>query len=113
MAAQPAALLEDFAPRLTPFEASFVRTVLEHRGVFAPPGLTEFSRALEVLRRYDEQCVANPGHDDVWAPALDAEDMAALRAKAYLMFGVIRPTAAQWHKAHGALFGPLLCETCG
>src|SRR5690606_16963480 len=103
----------DSAPRLTPFEASFLRTVLEHRGVFSPPDHGEFLRALEVLRRYDEQCVANPGHEDVWAPALDAEDMAALRAKAYLMFGVIRPTPAQWHKAHGALFGPILCETCG
>ena len=113
MAAHPLAVHEDFAPRLTAFEASFVRTVLEHRGLFAPPSVAEFTRALDVLRRYDEQCVANPGHDDVWAPALAAEDMAALRAKAYLMFGVIRPTPAQWHKAHGALFGPLLCETCG
>ena len=25
---------EDFAPRLTPFEAAFVRTVIEHHGVF-------------------------------------------------------------------------------
>lgn len=113
MAAQPAVVHQDPAPRLTPFEAAFVRTVLEHRGLFAEPGLGDFSRALDVLRRYDEQCVANPGYDDVWAPALDSDDMAALRAKAYMMFGVIRPTAAQWQKAHGALFGPMLCETCG
>ena len=113
MAAQPAAVHEEFAPRLTPFEASFIRTVLEHRGLFASPGLADFPRALEVLRRYDEQCVANPGYDDVWTPRLDVEDLAALRAKTYMMFGVIRPTAAQWHKAHGALFGPVLCETCG
>jgi len=73
MAAQPAALHEDFTPRLTPFEASFVRTVLEHRGLFSPPSLAEFTRALDVLRRYDEQCVANPGYEDVWAPALGAE----------------------------------------
>jgi hypothetical protein len=113
MAAQPAAVREDFTPRLTAFETAFVHTVLEHRGIFKDPGLAEFTSALEVLRRYDGQCVANPGYDEGWAPTLDVEDMASLRAKAYLMFGVIRPTAAQWHKAHAALFGPLLCETCG
>lgn len=113
MAAQPAAVREDFAPRLTVFEAAFIHTVLEHRGVFKDPTVAEFGHALEVLRRYDLQCVANPGYEDGWTPQLDAEDMASLRAKAYLLFGVIRPTAAQWHKAHGALFGPLLCETCG
>lgn len=113
MAAQPVAVCEDFVPRLTPFEAAFVRTALEHHGVFAAPSVDEFTRALFVLRRYDEQCVANPGYDSGPAPVLDADDMVALRAKAYLMFGSIRPTAAQWHKAHTALFGPMLCETCG
>jgi hypothetical protein len=102
-----------FAPRLTPFEAAFVRTVVEHHGVFRKASLQEFTRALDVLRRYDEQCVANPGYDSGYAPKLDVEDMASLRAKAYVLFGVIRPTPAQWHRAHGALFGPLLCETCG
>jgi hypothetical protein len=29
------------------------------------------------------------------------------------MFGVTKPSPAQWHKAYTALFGPLLCETCG
>ncbi|MEO8313488.1 MAG: hypothetical protein ABI645_01725 [Pseudomonadota bacterium] len=113
MAAQPAAVREDFVPRLTAFETSFVHTVLEHRGIFAEPSLAEFGHALEVLRRYDEQCIANPGYDQGRAPVLDADDMASLRAKAYLLFGVIRPTPAQWHKAHSTLFGPLLCETCG
>ena len=111
-----AALDTHFQPepeRLTTFEIEFVRTVLEHRGLFNKPTESDFANALQVLRRYDEQCIANPGYDSGYAPHLCFEDMAALRAKAYLMFATIRPTAAQWHKAHGALFGPLLCETCG
>ncbi len=46
-------------------------------------------------------------------PYVDTETHGALRAKAFMLFGVTRPTAAQLHKAHAALFGPLLCETCG
>ena len=113
MAAIASDLPHNFAPRLTAFEAEFVRTVLEHRGLFREPSHTELSAALQVLRRYDEQLIANPGHDDRFAPRLDGDDMAALRAKAYMMFGTIRPSPAQWHKAHAALFGPLICETCG
>jgi hypothetical protein len=111
MSAAAAAVAENFGPRLTPFEVIFVRTVLEHRGVQGRPALGEFTGALEVLRRYDEQCIANPGHDER-APRLAAEDMTALRAKAFLMFGTIRPTPAQWQRAQMSLFGPMLCETC-
>lgn len=111
MSAAAAAVAENFGPRLTPFEVIFVRTVLEHRGVHGQPALGEFTGALEVLRRYDEQCIANPGHDDR-VPRLGAEDITALRAKAFLMFGTIRPTPAQWQRAQLALFGPMLCETC-
>jgi hypothetical protein len=91
----------------------FVRTVLEHRGLFHVPTEAEFRGALDVLRRYDEQSIANPAREDAFASRLSPGDLAALRAKAFVMFGTIRPTPAQWHKAHSALFGPLLCETCG
>jgi hypothetical protein len=99
-------------PDLSPFENAFIRTVLEHRGVSHRPTLAEFSAALEMLQRYDEQCLDNPG-GGAWEPRLDGESRAALRAKAFIMFGATKPTAAQWQKAHTALFGPLLCETCG
>lgn len=97
--------------RLSSFETAFIRTVLEHRGLFRPPSEPEFRAALEVLRQYDEQCADNPG-GGLWEPVLDEERLAELRAKAYMMFGATKPTPAQWHKAHSALFGPLLCETC-
>ena len=113
MASSPAAVAADFAFRLTAFEAAFIRTVLEHHGVSATPSLEEFSRALAMLKRYDELCLANPGYESHYAPRLDSDDMASLRAKAFVMFRTITPSPAQWHKAHAALFGPLLCETCG
>jgi len=99
--------------RLTAFEAEFLRTVLEHRGLFRVPTEAEFAEALSTLRRYDELCLANPGYERGFAPWLGEENAAALRAKAFVMFGTIKPTPAQWHRAHGALFGPLLCDTCG
>jgi hypothetical protein len=108
-----AAAADDFAPRLTDFESAFIRTVLEHRGLLFAPSLAEFSAALEVLRRFDQQCQDNPGDADFWVPAMDAHSVASLRAKAFVMFGATKPTPAQWHKAHAALFGPLLCESCG
>lgn len=104
---------EEFAPRLTPFEASFIRTVLEHRGVCMRPTLYEFSAALDVLRRYDQQLQDNPPDGQGWEPAMEIQDAGSLRAMAFMMFGATKPSAAQWHKAHVALFGPLLCETCG
>ena len=113
MSAIASNLPHSFTPRLTAFETEFVRTVLEHRGLFREPSQDEFAAALQVLRRYDEQVIANPRHEDRFAPKLEGDDMAALRAKAYMMFGTIRPSPAQWHKAHTALFGPQLCETCG
>ena len=107
-----AALAEEPLPRFTPFESAFVRTVLEHRGAGYRPSTAELSAAREVLRRYDEQCLDNPG-GGAWEPRLDEESVASLRAKAFIMFGATKPTPAQWHKAHAALYGPLLCETCG
>ncbi len=104
---------EDFSPRLTAFEAVFIRTVLEHRGVGHRPTLLELTAALEVLKRYDQQCRDNPREEDEWEPRLGEESQAALRAKAFLMFGATKPLPSQRHKAHTALYGPLLCETCG
>lgn len=103
---------DDFQPELSPFEKAFVRTVLEHRGLLREPTLAEFSGALDVLRRFDQQRQDNPPSARMWLPELDPESTAALHAKAFLMFGVTKPSAAQWHKAHAALFGPPLCETC-
>jgi hypothetical protein len=103
----------EFSLTLTPFERIFIRTVLEHRGVDQAPSLAEFIGALDVLRCFDEQRQDNPPEAGMWVPALDDESVAALQAKAYMMFGATKPSPAQWHKAHGALFGPLLCDTCG
>ncbi len=100
-------------PQLPPFDSAFIRTVLEHRGLSNKPTLAEFSAALEVLRRYYEQSLDNPRDGDAWEPRGDEETLAALRAKAFAMFGATKPTPAQWQKAHTALFGPVLCETCG
>lgn len=113
MSAVAAAVSEDFSDKLTPFETVFVHTVLEHRGVYESPTFDQFRGALEVLRRFDQLCLANPGWDSVYAPKADSDDVPALRAKAFMMFGAISPTPAQWFKAHAALFGPLICETCG
>ena len=99
-------------PSLSPFRRAFILTILEHRGVGYSPSQAEIAAALQVLKRYDEQRLDNPG-EGVWVPQLDDEDDGALRAKAFIMFGATKPTPAQWHKAHAALFGPLLCETCG
>jgi len=107
------AVFDDPLPRLTPLESVFIRTVLEHRGVSYRPTLAEFAAALEVQRRYDAQCLDNPRGVDFWEPRLEAEGLSALRAKAFVMFGATKPTPAQWHKAHAALYGPLLCEACG
>ena len=104
---------EVFSLTLMPFERTFIRTVLEHRGVDQAPSLAEFTRALDVLRCFNEQRQDNPSEAGMWVPAIDDESIAALKAKAYLMFGATKPTPAQWHKAHAALFGPLLCDTCG
>jgi len=106
------ALAAHLAPRVSPFEAAFIRTVLESQGVHDDPSLAEFSAAVDVLRRFDVQCADNGNRrDDYEIPNVDTETHAALRAKAFLLFGVTRPTAAQLHKAHMALYGPLLCET--
>lgn len=104
---------EDPSPRLTLFETVFIQTVLEHRGIGCRPTLAQFTAALGVLQRYDDQCRDNPREADAWEPELGEESRAALRAKAFLMFGATKPLPSQWHKAHTALYGPLLCETCG
>jgi hypothetical protein len=112
MSATAAAFAEDPPPRPTPFETAFIRTVLEHRGTGFRPSLAELSAAHDVLRRFNDQCLDNPG-GGAWEPRLDEDSVASLRAKAFIMFGATKPTPAQWQKAHAALFGPLLCETCG
>jgi hypothetical protein len=100
-------------PPLTPIENAFIRAVLEHQGIFADPGAGELAAAIAVLRRYEEQCRDNPGAG-AWEPTLrDEESQAEVRAKVFVMFGVTKPTPLQWRKAYNALFGPLLCETCG
>jgi hypothetical protein len=113
MAAAIHVFSDDPMPRLSAFETLFIRTVLEHRGLSNHPSLAEFSAALDVLKRYDEQCQDNPPDEARWAPRLDEEGLTALRAKAFVMFGATKPSPAQWQKAMGALYGPLLCETCG
>jgi hypothetical protein len=109
----PATAVYEEPPRLTPFEAVFVQTVLEHRGIARRPTLLEFTEALRVLQRYEEQCRDNPREADAWEPEMAEESRTALRAMAFLMFGATKPLPSQWHKAHAALYGPLLCETCG
>lgn len=113
MSAVISVLSADPVPRLSPFETIFIRTVLEHRGLGNQPTLPEFSAALEVLKRYDEQCQGIAPEEAHWVPRMDDESLASLRAKVFVMFGATRPSPAQWQKAMGALFGPLLCETCG
>lgn len=95
----------EFLPQLTPFESAFVRTVLEHRGLLHEANSTELSAALDVLRRFEEQRMDNPPDAAMWVPALDQTNIASLRAMAFVMFGATKPTPAQWHKAHSALFG--------
>ncbi len=100
-------------PPLTLIEAAFVRAVLEHQGIFTDTGDSELATAIAVLRRYEDQCRDNPG-SGAWEPTLrDEESQAEVRAKVFVMFGVTKPTPLQWRKAYNALFGPLLCETCG
>ncbi len=101
------------APPLDLFDLAFVRTVLEHRGLFRQPSAEEFNAALAELRRYRDQCLDNPREREAWEPEIAGESLAELRAKVFVMFGVTKPSPAQWHKAYTALFGPLLCETCG
>jgi hypothetical protein len=86
---------------------AFVRTVLEHRGLFRQPSSDEFEAALAELHRYRGQCLDNPRERDAWEPELAEESLAELRAKVFVMFGVTKPSPAQWHKA---LFAA--CETC-
>lgn len=103
--------VDDPLPALTTFEAVFIRTVLEHKGIDGPPSLPEFTDALHVLRRYDEQRQDAP-HGGECEPTFKPESIAELRAKAFLLFGTTRPTPSQWQRAHTALYGPLLCEGC-
>ena len=112
VAVAAASSTDPFLPQLSLFEEAFVRTVLEHRGVFRDPTGSEYAAAIRVLREYHAHCLDNPG-GGAWEPQLDEESTAALRAKAFVMFGATKPSPAQWQKAHSALFGPLLCETCG
>ena len=109
MSAQPAIAADDV---LSPFETAFVRAVLEHRGLYRTPTDAEFTDALDVLRQFEEQSAGSPRRF-AWEPDLSEESLGELRGKAFVMFGTTRPTATQWHRAHAALFGPLLCETCG
>ncbi|MET0281696.1 MAG: hypothetical protein ABW278_11345 [Steroidobacteraceae bacterium] len=106
-------LSENLLPRLSPFDSAFIQTVLEHRGAGYQPSLAEFTAAAALLQRYYEQCLDNPGEAGAWLPQVDEASLVALRAKAFVMFQATKPTPAQWQKAHAALFGPLLCETCG
>jgi hypothetical protein len=110
MSAVPAALAFP-SPQLSAFEAAFIRTVLEHRGTASRPTLAEVGAAADVLRRYGEECERTPR--SAWQPDVGEDTRAELSAKTFLMFGTTAPTPAQWQKAHAALYGPLLCETCG
>ena len=76
---------------LTPSEEAFIRTVLEHRGLFREPTEAEFAAAFEVMQRYAEQCQDNPG-GGLWEPIVDELCLAELRAKAFIMFGANGPS---------------------
>lgn len=101
----------DLLPSLPVFDAVFVRTALEHRGGAHPPTLADYAAAFDLLRRYYQQCLDNPRADEPWEPRLSDESLAAMRAKAFVMFGATKPTPAQWQKVHAALYGTLLGET--
>lgn len=91
---------------LSEFDTGFVRAVLEHRGVLRVPSGEEFTLALLVLETYAEQCRDNPREADfALLPNLASEQSGELAGT--------RPSPAQVHKAWTALYGPLLCETCG
>lgn len=96
------------------FEASFVGAVLEHRGIYHEPTEPEYAAAIALLRTYRQQCADN-SREDGWGllPNLDDARAGELAGKAFVMFGGVRPSPAQLHKAHTALYGPLLCEACG
>jgi hypothetical protein len=98
----------DPPPQLPTFDTIFVHTVLEHRGVGYQPSLTDYAQAFDLLQRYRQQCADNPREEDAWQPRVTEESLAALRAKAFVMFGVTKPSPAQWHKVHEALFDCLL-----
>jgi hypothetical protein len=110
MSAVPAAFAVTPPEYLSEAEGEFVRTVLEHRGLFHIPTQNEFRAALDLMCEYEQQCAQDPARLDTFASHLTPSDLAAVRAKAFVMFNTIRPTAAQWHKTHTSLFGPLLCE---
>jgi len=109
MSAQPA--FDEDDDKLSPFETAFIRAALEHRGILGVPSEAEFRAALDTLRRYDERSAGQPQRF-AWEPDLADDFLGELRAKAFLLFDTVKPTAAQWHRAHTALFGPLLCATC-
>jgi hypothetical protein len=96
----------DLLPTLPQFDAVFVRTTLEHRGSTLPPTLADYAAAFDLLRRYYQQCLDNPREDEPWEPRLGEELLAAMRAKAFVMFGVTKPTPAQWQKVQAALALP-------
>ncbi len=104
---------EGLLPPLSAHDAVFVQTVLDHQGVSDEPSLAEFTAALKVLRSYYEQSLDNPPTEKLWQPRGSEEGMAALRAKAFMLFGATKPTPDQWRRASAALYGPLLCATCG
>ncbi len=108
MPATAAAASLELLSALAPFDAAFIRTVLDHRGVGSRPALADYLSAFDILRRYYQQCIDNPREGDTWEPTLGEERLAEMRAKAFVMFGATKPTPAQWHKVHAALYGPLL-----
>lgn len=103
----------DLLPTLPAFDTAFIRTVLDHRGAGHPPTLADIAGAFEALRHYYQQCIDNPREGDAWEPRVSEESLACMRAKAFVMFGVTKPTPAQWQKVHAALFGSLLGEAHG
>src|SRR5690349_6112234 len=96
MSAVPAAFSIP-SPQLSAFEATFIRTVLEHRGMNTRPTLAEIGAAADVLRRYRDECERTPR--STWQPQVDEDMRAELGAKTFLMFGTTNPTPAQWQKA--------------
>lgn len=99
---------------LNDYETAFISAMLAVRGITGRPSVEQFTDALLVLQRYAQQAQDNPRDDfgDAWRSRMHSADVAAIDARAFLVFGVTKPTPDQWCQVHRGLYGPLLCEDC-
>jgi hypothetical protein len=104
----------DSLDTLSQYESAFVNAVLAFHGIREVPSIEEFTAALTVLQRYAQQVQDNPRDDSrsSWAQRMEVADVAAIDARAFLLFGSTKPTPDQWRRVHREIYGPLLCEDC-